>query len=107
MNLSQEEKSRRCVMCQKCCRQMRFPLPHGYADDRDTLSFFKARGIKVIENMEGGQRRSWVTIKMDCPHITSLGCDIYPVRPRVCQTFDGSVDWEIGPQCLWNAGGKE
>lgn len=100
MALTDKEKSDLCLGCLKCCKQIR--IPFGGPVDMDTVKFYKARGIRFIEIREGGRRQVYVTMKMDCPNLTDLGCKIYPVRPRACQVFDGSIDPEMKSVCAWN-----
>lgn len=102
--LTDAEKSQLCLGCLACCRQLRFPLPHGHADDPDTVKFYRARGVRIVEAMEGGRRRVYASIDVACPKLTELGCSIYPVRPRACREFDGSLDFETKSFCKWKEG---
>ena len=99
MALTDKEKSDLCLSCLKCCTQIRIPFSGSI--DNDTYKFYKARGIKFIEISGGGRRQVYVTMKMQCPQLTDLGCKIYPVRPRACREFRGDIDPEMITSCLW------
>jgi len=100
MTLIDKNRSDLCLSCLACCKTLRIP----YAGDVsiESVSFYKARGIKLVEVMEGGRRRIYAILDHICPKLTEMGCSIYPVRPRSCRLFDGSKDWQTSKVCAWN-----
>lgn len=56
-----------------------------YAAEPEMMNFFDKRGftVSVAEN------RIFLGFKLDCPHLTATGCDIYEERPKLCREWDG------------------
>ncbi len=79
-----------CEGCSECCNHMTFMIN---VDNSQTLAqyldFYKARGceLKILNGFGVA-----VTVNSPCPHLSDVGCSIYPERPNLCKAYDCRTD---------------
>lgn len=91
------EKQHLCIACSKCCREIGVYTHYNLYDcsEKDFVQFYETRGFKVTKSEEVFV----LTLKLSCPHLTPVGCDIYEKRPQVCRDYSGLNDF--GSDCFW------
>lgn len=92
------EKEKLCIICSKCCREIGiYTHPGLYTCSAEELvEFYEARGFAVTKSGDA----LILSLKISCPHLTQVGCDIYERRPQVCKEYSGLDDF--GDGCLWS-----
>jgi Fe-S-cluster containining protein len=93
--LTETEKSRLCVKCQRCCNTLYIPLAVG---PYFPLNLYATRGIKIIWK----SFQPYAIIEnIPCQHLTEEGCSIYEKRPFDCKIYDGRNDIFYPEKCKW------
>ena len=82
-----------CQRCRNCCVSFDLRVDKSEAEDLERNEFFKARGIYFYEGEDGF---TYAHLHQNCPHLNIQGhgaegkwaCDIYMLRPRICQNYN-------------------
>ena len=112
MALTEEEKSKRCVSCGRCCQFVIFMTPKPPPFPKEPIielrDYFSARGFQITREKE---KWFYIKVPMPCPHLRTkydrwerpaYSCDIYGFHPNLCKIFDGRlVDKTDGLDCAW------
>jgi Fe-S-cluster containining protein len=99
--LSEETKSKLCLLCLGCCKDIIITTVHRYNDSNilQAMELYHTRNIYSI-----GFQNGYLVLKADipCRHLTPEGCSIYKSRPEACKVFDGSKSQYLEDICLWH-----
>lgn len=90
--LTEEQMSKICVACQRCCKEVHVQTGI-LMNDEESVEFYRARGF-ITENRNG---KVYLRMNVPCPSLTEKGCGIYEKRPVVCRVYTGESLGDICP----------
>jgi len=109
--LSDEEKSKRCVSCGKCCMIMSIDGGELTEDKEDEIRWAKLHGVIIETFTYRGKTHFYYTIPKPCNALDisedadgqkQYRCSIYNTRPQVCVDYDGDDAPPVGiTDCAW------
>ena len=91
------KKQELCLQCMLCCKSLLFQVSAA----RETVEFYKARGLKLYHPTCLSGNFIYVEVPHICQHLTEKGCAIYSKRPSSCAKFDGRTNIITQNTCLW------